>query len=148
MSEIMLSTVAKPGFHWITPILCVNDLVASLDHYEKILGFDRTWQWSEEKAFDEPARPSFACVTRGEISLFLSEKAQGHPGAWLCLNVRTREDLASLFEEYRASGATILEAPQDRSWGMREMVVRDLDGNTFRIGLPIADEVPECAATV
>lgn len=148
MSETIIPAVTKPGFSWITPVLWVNDLVVSLEHYEKVLGFDRTWQWSEEKAFDEPARPSFACISRGEISLFLSEKAQGHSGTWLCLNVRMREELATLFEEYKASGATILEEPRDRSWGMREMVVQDPDGNTFRIGLPTVEEVAECGEPV
>lgn len=129
--------MSKPGFCWITPVLCVNDLVASLEHYEKVLGFDRTWQWSEASAFEEPERPTFACVSRGEYSLFLCEKGQGNPGAWICLQVRTRDELETLFEEYKASGATIIEEPQDCSWGMREMVVQDLDRNTFRIGTPI-----------
>ena len=34
----------------------------------------------------------------------------------------------------RASGANILEPPEDRTWGMRELLVADIDGNTFRIG--------------
>jgi len=147
MPETVLSTpvVTKPEFTWVTPVLCVGDLVASLEHYENVLGFDRRWQWSEAQAFEEPGHPSFACVSRGEISLFLCEKGQGQPGAWLCLNVRTRDELEALFREYRASGAIILEEPQDRSWGMREMIVQDLDGNTFRIGLP-TDSEDETAA--
>ena len=149
MSGTILSTAiaTKPEFTWITPVLCVSDLVASLTHYERVLGFDQRWQWSEAQAFEETARPSFACVGRGEIGLCLCEKGQGHPDAWICLNLRTRDELEALFKEYQASGALILEEPQDRSWRMREMIVQDLDGNTFRIGLPTdsEDKTAECA---
>ena len=54
--------------------------------------------------------------------------------------MKTRAELDSLFQEYKASGADIVEEPQDRSWGMREMIVRDLDGNTFRMGLTVAEQ--------
>jgi uncharacterized glyoxalase superfamily protein PhnB len=134
--------MSKPSFNSLTPILCVNDLVTSLKHYEKVLGFAKTWQWSEARRFDEPDMPSFACVTRGDCSVFLCEKGQGTPGAWICLNVPTRNDLDNLFKEYQASGAIILEEPKDRPWGMREMRVRDLDGNTFRIGVAVREQ--EC----
>ena len=124
----------SPGFCWLTPVLCVNDLPLSLAHYQDVLGFDISWKWSESDEFAEPTSPTFACVTRGECSLFLCQQGQGSPGAWICLNVPNLEALEEIFVEYKRVGADIVEQPEDRSWGMREMVVRDLDGNTFRIG--------------
>ena len=127
----------KVGFNWVTPILCVSDLVNSLDHYEKVLGFDVSWAWSDEDQFDNAAKPTFACVCRGEISIFLCEKGQGHPGAWMSLNVSSLAELDSIYEEYQQSSAKIVEKPIDCPWGMREMLVQDLDQNTFRIGCPL-----------
>lgn len=78
--------------------------------------------------------PTFACVCRGDISLFLCEDGQGAPGSWTCLNVATLDELARVNEEYQKAGALIEEPLQDYSWGMREMLVADPDGNKFRIG--------------
>ena len=124
----------QPGFTWLTPVLCVTDLAASLDHYESVLGFAVAWKWSEDSAFDEDAKPTFACVNRGECSIFLCQNGQGTPGAWICLNLDSREALEEVYAEYRQSAADIVEAPTDCPWGMREMIVRDPDKNVFRIG--------------
>ena len=126
--------MTKPGFNWVTPIFCVTDLAKSLTHYRDVLGFDISWTWSEEDAFEEEDRPTFACVCRGKCSLFLCEKGQGNPGGWVYYDVKTAADLQTIYLEYQASGADIAAAPEDYSWGMRELIVRDLDGNTFRIG--------------
>lgn len=124
-----------PGFTWVTPVLCVDDLPASLAYYADTLGFAVSWRWSEGEAFDAPDHPTFACVARGEISVFLCERGQGTPGSWICVNVATLDDLETMHEEYVASGATIVQPPTDEPWGQREMVVEDLDRNTFRIGV-------------
>lgn len=129
--------MSKIGFNWVTPIFCVSDLNLSLDYYAKTLGFEVNWVWSEQKAFDEKEKPTFACICRGEISIFLCENGQGNPGAWLCLNLSSAEALQKIYTEYRNNSALIVEEPQDCSWGMREMVVEDPDGNTLRIGCAI-----------
>ena len=126
--------MSSPGFSWMTPVLCVSNLARSLEHYESVLGFDVSWKWSQAGAFDDQDEPTFACVARGEISLFLCQQGQGHPGAWICLNLRNREELEQVYREYEARGADIVEAPTDCPWGMREMIVRDPDENVFRIG--------------
>lgn len=131
--------MAEPGFTWLTPVLCVNDLVKSLEHYERVLGFEVAWKWAESEAFDQPDHPTFACVRRGECCLFLCEQGQGHPGGWVCLNVSSPVELEAIHSQYQDSGADIAEAPADRSWGMREMLVRDPDGNTFRIGCQLQE---------
>ncbi len=121
----------------MTPVLCVTHLRKSLQYYEQVLGFDSAWQWSEEEAFSEESKPTFACVNRDDISLFLCENGQGNPGSWICLNVCTLDELQTLYEEYQNAQAFILEEPKDYPWGMREMLIKDLDGNTFRIGCQI-----------
>ena len=111
----------------------VSRYVPSLEHYTGALGFEIAWQWSDDQQF-EGGSPTFACVCRGDVSLFLAHQNQGAPGAWLHLNVASVEALAAMHAEFAASGAKVIEPPADRPWGMREMVVEDLDGNTLRIG--------------
>lgn len=120
----------------MVPVVSVADLPVSLRHYVEVLGFAVEWSWSEAQGFDAPAHATFGCVRRGECAFFLCEGGQGSPGSWMCLNVCTRDELDALFAEYRNSGAKIIEPPTEQPWGMVEMLVEDLDGNTFRMGTP------------
>ena len=127
-----MSDNSKPVFSFQTPILCVNCVPSSLEYYEKSLGFEISWAWSDE-GFGK-GTPTFASVCRGEATYFLCEQGQGNPGSWSSLFLNNKEELDSIFEEYKESGAKIIEAPENKCWGMCEMLVEDLDGNTFRIG--------------
>ena len=126
-------------FTFATPILSVEDGAQSLEHYVQVLGFEVAWQWSDDRGFDEGGAPTFMCVCRGEVSLFLAEKCQGQPGGWVMLNVKATSDVDAVYEELAAKGARILEPPRDCSWGMRELWVQDLDGNVLRIGAPVSE---------
>ena len=135
-----LTESRPPPFTWLTPVLCVNDLSASLKHYQDVLGFGVSWAWNDDEAFESPNNPTFACVYRGECSIFLCEQGQGNPGSWLCMNLDTLDLLDEVYAEYQKSGANIVEPPKDYSWGMREMIVQDIDGNTFRVGCALAND--------
>ena len=124
------------SFSGVTPILCVDNVARSHAHYEQVLGFAVNWQWSDDQEF-EGGEPTFACVCRGDVSIFLAQQGQGQPGAWMSLFLNSLDEVDALHEEYRAAGAKITEPPTDCPWGMREMLVEDLDGNTFRIGCQI-----------
>ena len=43
------------------------------------------------------------------------------------------DDVDSLFESVRASGAEVLQEPMDQPWGPRDCAFRDPSGNTVRI---------------
>lgn len=123
-----------PPFTFVTPIFRVENLSSSLLYYQEKFGFDVAWQWSSDEAFDEKESPKFACVCNGEVSIFLSERHQGTPGAWLVLNVSSPKDVDTLHEEYLSRETKIVENPEAKTWGMYEMLVEDLDGNRMRIG--------------
>lgn len=50
------------------------------------------------------------------------------------LGVWNTSDADKVHEEYKASGATIVEDIETRPWGTREFVIEDPDGNRMRIG--------------
>ena len=106
-------------FHGAIPILKVRDLDASLDHYQRVLGFKINWQ-----------ERYMASVSRGDASLMLCQGHQGHPGTWVWIGVA---DADALEREYRASGATIGLAPTNYPWAY-EMHIEDPDAHVIRLG--------------
>ena len=109
-------------FECATPILNVKNIQASMDYYVQKLGFEKKWDWGDP--------PDFGCVKRGKVEIFLCEGGQGQPGMWMSIFM---DDVDALFEEYKKSGATILDPPRDYPWDTREMLVEDLDGHRFRM---------------
>ena len=45
----------------------------------------------------------------------------------------TADDLDATFDKLQASGAEVLDEPEDRFWGVRDCAVRDPSGNLVRI---------------
>src|SRR5262249_47560034 len=111
---------ARVGFENAIPILHVADLEISLDYYTRVLGF--TVDWRDGGVI--------ASVSPDGASLYLVEGDQGNPGSWVWMGV---EDVESLFEEYRRSGATIRHPPTNYPWAY-EMQVQDPDRNVLRLG--------------
>jgi len=106
-------------FEGAIPILNVKDLAASMDYYVHKLGFERKW-----------GLEYFACVGRGKVEIFLCQGAQGRPGTWMSIFLK---DVDALYEEYKKSGAIILEPPMNFPWEQREMLIADLDDHRLRM---------------
>lgn len=94
-----------------------------MDYYVNKLGFRKKWDWGNP--------PTFGCVARGKVDIFLCEGAQGQPGVWMSIFT---EDVDALHEEYKRSGAVIRLPPTNLPCGTREMNVEDLDGHRMRMG--------------
>lgn len=111
---------ARTRFEHANPILKVANLAGSVRYYVEKLGFTNA-DWGGD---------DFTCVTRDGAAIYLSEGDQGNPGTWVWLGV---EDVEALYDEYRQSGATILQSPKNFPWAC-EMKVGDLDGHVLRFG--------------
>jgi predicted enzyme related to lactoylglutathione lyase len=111
------------NFECAIPILNVKNFAASMDYYVNKLGFAKKWDWGTP--------PTFGCVERGKVSIFLCEGGQGQAGTWMSIFM---DDVDVLHEEYKESGAIIRLPPTNMPWGTREMNVQDLDGHRFRMG--------------
>lgn len=101
------------------PILRVRNLAASLDYYERTLGFTTDW-----------SSPDFAGVTRDGCHIYLAQGDQGQPGAWLWVGLH---DVDAMYEECRSRGANIRSEIVSHPWA-REFQVEDPDGNVLRLG--------------
>jgi len=108
------------------PIFTVHDLRASQRYFRDALGFELKWEDGDP--------PDFAAVGRGDATLFMCQRCQGNPGAWIMIFT---PDVVKLHRELVARKAIIKMPPRDMPWRLREMHVADPDGNTIRFGSAI-----------
>lgn len=81
-----------------------------------------------------PSDPCYLGLARDGAILHLSSHADdGVPGGVVYLIV---DDVDALYTEFRRKGMHVHLEPTDQTWGMREMYVRDPDGNSIRFGTP------------
>lgn len=129
IADTLIKAGASPAersanrFESAVPILNVKNVPAAIAYYVDKLGFLKEWDWGSP--------PSFACVFRDAVRIFLCEGAQGQRGMWISIFVH---DVDALHEDYRKRGAIVRQAPANFPWGMREMNVEDIDGHRLRMG--------------
>ncbi len=129
IAELLIAAGAKPSergvnrFESAIPILNVASVPASLDYYVDRLGFEKEWDWGTP--------PTFACVRRDEVRIFMCQGGQGQPGTWISIFV---QDVDALYDDYRKRGVKVPKPPADFPWGVREMLVEDPDGHCLRMG--------------
>ncbi len=116
-------------FHSVAPSLFVADVVKAAAYYDEKLGFKSAQLWGNP--------PMFAIPTREEVQVMLSQKDPSwiHPkGA----HPQTMDayffvrDVDALHAEFLSKGADIVSGPtNETAYGMREVLVRDLDGHVL-----------------
>nr|WP_300309193.1 VOC family protein [Halomonas sp.] len=122
MTPNMLSTI---------PVLQIENAARSCDFYCGMLGFEKNW----EHQF-EPGMPWFVSVSRGEVTLFLTEHPESAAGALVYLMVA---DIDALARELQVNKVVLEQEPVTQPWGMREMQLKDADGNRLRFGQDMED---------
>ena len=121
------------------PQFTVPDVVRTAEYYRDVLGFRIAGYWNGSRASlaTEPA-PVFGIVARDQIRVFFNRadgasartgRAAGAYDAYLCVS-----GLEALAAELRARGAEILDGPEERTYGQRELVVRDCNGLILAFG--------------
>lgn len=130
-------------FEAVIPQFTVPDVVHTAEYYRDVLGFRIASYWDGSRASlaTEPP-PVFGIVGRNQIQVFFNRadgspprtgRAAGAYDAYLCVS-----GLEALAAELRARGAEILDGPEERSYGQRELVVRDCNGLILAFG----EEIP------
>jgi catechol 2,3-dioxygenase-like lactoylglutathione lyase family enzyme len=108
------------------PTLTVSDLAAAIEFYTNKLGFRFGFTWGDP--------PVFAGVNLGKVQVFL-QPGIPHPQSGSIYFVIDNADELHHFQ--RDNGVEIVEPPADRTWQMRDYVVRDRDGHRLVFGHPI-----------
>ena len=107
-------------------VFVVSDIAKSIAYYRDALGFAVTFQYGSP--------PSYACLCRDEVVLHLlaSRQTRRLPGnGGICVFVT---DVDRLHADLVSRGANLINAPQDRDYGMRDFDAVDPDGNQLTFG--------------
>ena len=125
-----MNSTNAPVFQSVAPHFTVSDVVAASKYYSEVLGF-RSLGF-----FGTP--PVFATVERGGVELHFNQSdavEQKRPRARVAYDAYIRvTGLDQLHKEIAARGATILEGPVTRVYGMREVVIEDCHGLRIAFG--------------
>ena len=119
-----------PVFTGCRPVLPVADLKASLTYYRERLGFELGWAWPDP---DTGEPPSLVYVFRGHFELFLRAQTPPVHPIEIAVGMPSQVVVDRLAQEYKDSGAKLVEAPSPRPWGTYEMLVCDLDDHRLRM---------------
>ena len=104
--------------------LYVRDVPAAVDFYTSKLGFSLGFTWGGDP-------PTMAGVNLGDVQIFLE---QGTPLPDGCVVHFVVGDADELYEFQCANGVDVVEPPEDRHYGLRDYVVRDLYGHFLQFG--------------
>jgi catechol 2,3-dioxygenase-like lactoylglutathione lyase family enzyme len=107
-------------------VFTVNDIARSLRFFVDRLGF------KEQFRMGDPL--SYAIVERDAVSVQLMPAVRNPEGLGRSIIYVFADGVDRLHEELRASGCEIEIPPTDFPYGMREMSVRDPDGNRITFG--------------
>jgi catechol 2,3-dioxygenase-like lactoylglutathione lyase family enzyme len=134
-------TISAPPFIECEEIhsgLAVSDIPIAVEFYVKKLGFQQAFTWGEP--------PTFAGVNLGKVQMFLAKGAPT-PSSEVGAAYFLVGDADQLYEFHRNNGVEIAQAIDDRPYGIRDYVLRDLYGyhlvfghHLFNAGPPIKIE--------
>ncbi|MCI0746172.1 MAG: VOC family protein [Verrucomicrobia subdivision 3 bacterium] len=109
------------------PYVRVKDARASLDYYEKCLGFHKV----SEHRF-AAGLPLVIGIERGGLRFLLTEHA-GDGAFGICVYCYIDDDVDEFCQRCRAAGGHITQELEDMPWA-RDFGVTDPDGNVIRFG--------------
>jgi catechol 2,3-dioxygenase-like lactoylglutathione lyase family enzyme len=119
--------MSMPLLTRVIPLLHMTNSAATEDFYVRQLGFRLAFA---ARTGDGTTDPCYLSVLREGVELHLSSHA-GDAVLGGVVNVRTT-NIDELHREFVNREVPIHVAPVDQTWGLREMYVRDPDGNTLR----------------
>jgi len=113
------------------PEIPVAELATALAYYQSRLGFSHDW--------GDASGGGIAGISQGSCRLFLADRAfrerrYGNLAPVLVwLNLHSRDEVDTLYEEWSRSGAKIISPPESKAWKLHEFTAADLDGNLLRV---------------
>ena len=127
----------------VAPELFVPDVDAAVRFYEEKLGFEPL------RREQEGGRSSFAIVALGEAIVMFADQAHYAPmgGGGIegtrgsAIDVRFMvEDVDSMYARCIAADVSIALDIADRYYGLRDFIIRDLNGYRLRFAAPLASQ--------
>jgi predicted enzyme related to lactoylglutathione lyase len=108
----------KSKIHQPVPELPVKDVEKAQAFYRDELGFTIAWI--------DPDK-SIGAVSKGETAIFLRKRS----GTIINTHWIFADDIDEVYEEIKLTRTKIVESIENKSWGMRQFTIEDIDGNRF-----------------
>lgn len=115
--------------------LGVLDLKASIEFYEKGLGWQKSKASQEGVAFFQlngivlSLQPREALAEDAEVS----PEGQGFSGITLAYNARSEQEVDEVIAKVKSLGATVTKEPQKVFWGGYSSYFKDPNGHLFEV---------------
>jgi uncharacterized glyoxalase superfamily protein PhnB len=118
--------------------LTCKEIDASIRFYRDAIGF------AVAQSFEREGKVVGTVVTSGDIRIVLNQddgklgwtRIKGQ-GFYLQINVASAADVDAAAARIRAAGATLLNEPADRAWGVRMFQFLDPDGFKLGVSTPL-----------
>lgn len=117
----------------VEPILAVTDVVQTINYWHEIIGFPDKWTWGDP--------PDYGGVSWHGTSIQFSINANlaaASKGNAIFIKVK---NLEALYNFHQKQNAVIIEALENKPWGMAGYTVQDINGYYIVFaGAPIRDK--------
>ncbi|HEY2666750.1 MAG TPA: VOC family protein [Actinomycetota bacterium] len=131
------------GFPQVVPALLYEDVDAAAEWLSRVFGYRELLRW-----VGPDGRMGHADMELEGGIIMLDAGGEGYrnpeqgaqPSAYIVVWV---DDVDAHFDRVRAAGGAIVEEPGDRPWGLRQYMVRDLEGHTWEFTQHIRNVQPE-----
>lgn len=144
----MSNQVKDDSMPWISPILTVKDLDASLELYAAAFGFEPGFSLK-----DDDGKTSYAnMMYKGQMVVMMSpERSWGSDvvtpntsGTLSPVNLYVYcDDVDARFHAAKQAGVTVLSEPAEMFWGDRVTHLQDVDGHMWSFATKVFDFQPE-----
>lgn len=116
----------------VEPILAVADVVQTIEYWHEVLGFPDKWTWGDP--------PDYGGVSWHGTSIQFSQNASlGSASKGNAIFIRVK-NLVALYNFHQKKNAVIVEALENKPWGMAGYTVEDINGYYIVFaGPPISD---------
>lgn len=119
-----LNVVCKQVF----PTIVVRDIAAAIDFYVNRLGFSHQFSWGEPV--------SFAGVALDQAELYLQQDFAFGKGISEVSFIL--ENVDEVYQFHLGNEVEVLVPLDDRSYGIRDYKIKDIDGNYLNFGSDIS----------
>ncbi len=113
------------------PELPVADVKEAQKYYRDILGCKIEWLYPGN---------NIGAVSNDETAIFFRKRTGAFEPA---VNWVYSDDIDATYEKLVAAGADIVDDIENKSWGLRQFTLKDLDGNVFYFHHDLPNDSPE-----
>ena len=117
--------------HGVQPVLPVADVAAAADWFCRVLGFDLDFLHGEPPVH---GRVKLGDRSWGDPIYIHLSRAEGEIRPCGQTRLHVGRDIDGLHAHAAAAGATVLQAPIDQPWGLREFVLQAPGGHRLVLG--------------